>query len=175
MSLEPRGDIVGSRTDLRTYIVCSLNNRKFAEADTRDTLAYGALRALFSYTKFTVYKLPLLLLLSLLSSLLLFVIVIIALIMFLTWLCYQFFFFTAYNDETQVRQSFYPSASANELKVHSHQALFFPAKKVRSCEAYRPAAKSYEIFMPQLKRRGTLVQEKQVKIKGLKLVRWGTS
>ena len=81
------------------------------------------------------------------------------------------FFFTAYNGETQVKQSFYPSASANELKVHGHQALFFPAKKVRSCEAYRPAAKSYEIFMPQLKRRGTLVQEKQVKIKGLKLDR----
>lgn len=78
-------------------------------------------------------------------------------------------FFTAYNGETRVRQSFYPSASANELKVHGHQALFFPARKVRSCEAYRPAAKSYEIFMPQLKRRGTLVQEKQVKIRGLKL------
>ena len=90
--------------------------------------------------------------------------------MYLTLLCYHFFF-TAYNGETQVRQSFYPSASANELKVHGHQALFFPAKKVRSCEAYRPAAKSYEIFMPQLKRRGTLVHEKQVKIKGLKLDR----
>ena len=109
--------------------------------------------------KFTLYKL-----------LLLFVIVVIALIMYLTLLCYHFFF-TAYNGETQVRQSFYPSASANELKVHGHQALFFPATKVRSCEAYRPAAKSYEIFMPQLKRRGTLVQEKQVNIKGLKLDR----
>ena len=108
--------------------------------------------------KFTLYKL-----------LLLFVIVIIALIMYLPWLFYHFF--TAYNGETQVRQSFYPSASANELKVHGHQALFFPAKKFRSCEAYRPAAKSYEIFMPQLKRRGTLVHEKQVKIKGLKLDR----
>ena len=113
---------------------------------------------------FTIYKLLLLLLL-----LLLFVIVVIVLTMYLTWQCYHFF--TAYNSETQVRQSFYPSASANELKVHGHQALFFPAKKVKSCEAHRPAAKSYEIFMPQLKRRGTLVQEKQVKIKGLKLDR----
>ena len=127
---------MGSRTDERTDIVCSLNNRKFAEADTR-------------YTRF--------------------VIVVIVLTMYLTLQCYHFF--TAYNSGTQVRQSFYPSASANELKVHGHQALFFPAKKVKSCEAHRPAAKSYEIFMPQLKRRGTLVQEKQVKIKGLKLDR----
>ena len=148
--------VVGPTYAHSSFIHLTTENSK---KPTPDTLAYGALSVLFYYMKFTLYKL-----------LLLFVIVVIALIMYLTLLCYHFFF-TAYNGETQVRQSFYPSASANELKVHGHQALFFPATKVRSCEAYRPAAKSYEIFMPQLKRRGTLVQEKQVNIKGLKLDR----
>ena len=52
------------------------NSRKL----TPDTLAHGALSALFYYIKFTLYK-----------SFLLFVIVIIALIMYLLYLCYQFF------------------------------------------------------------------------------------
>ena len=48
------GGIVGSRTHVRTYIVCSLNNRKFAEADTRYSCLWCSKRAFLLYEIYTI-------------------------------------------------------------------------------------------------------------------------
>ena len=80
---------------------------------------------------------------------------------------------TGYNGASGVNQSFYPNASASELKVSGHQGFFFPVTNVKSCggSLYEPVTKKYDIFLPALKRRGTLVYDKHVTVKNLNLHR----